>query len=294
MALYRSYTERFGVPDLVHAHNVVFAGFIAQAIRNAFDVPYVITEHSSNFMTSGVAPEWKAPVRSCVQDAAAMTAVSRALAQAIKRDVSVEDIDILPNIVDATFLDSPLVVTPSREPGIVFLSIGSLNANKNHASLIEAFAQYFRGKQVSLRIAGRGPLELRLRRLAGRLRVEGQVAFLGHLDRTTILRELQSADCLVLSSLRETFGVVLIEALACGRPVIATRCGGPMDIVNATNGVLVDPGDTVALGAAMERMAQTRGVYRPEGLREECRVRFGETAFVEKVQHLYSKALNEH
>ena len=289
LRLYEKYRRKFGPPDVVHAHNVSNAGFIAQAIREAHGVPYVITEHNGQFMTAGMAPRRLDMIRRSIQGLPTMTAVSQALADAIRQKTGVGDIDVLPNVVDSAFLQSPLRSLGS-ESEIVFLTAGSLDANKNQALLIEAFAARFKGKRCSLRIAGSGPSAPDLRRLAERLGVRDQVVFLGALNRPSMLREMQTARCFVLPSHRETFGVVLIEALASGTPIIATRCGGPQGIVTDENGLLVEPGDGPGLADAMEAMAQATDRYEPIRLREACRDRFGEDAFVRNALRLYQHA----
>ena len=290
--LFESYAAAYGSPDVIHAHDIAYAGFIAQAIHERHRVPYVITEHSEQLLMGPIPAVRTAGMARCAQAAGAMTAVSRAVANTLADRLSLDDVTILPNVVDSSMMTSPLIARRTHEPDTTFLSIGSLDANKNHASLIDAFARHFKGKRATVRIGGTGPLKRTLGRLARRLGVRDQIVFLGYLDRQALLRELQAADCIVQPSLHETFGVVLIEALACGRPVIATRCGGPEDIVDESNGLLVEPGDTAALGAAMEQMAMTKGQYRPGRLREDCDTRFGEATFVKNAQRAYQNALS--
>jgi glycosyltransferase involved in cell wall biosynthesis len=103
---------------------------------------------------------------------------------------------------------------------------------------------------------------------------------------------MQQADCLVLTSRHETFGVVLIEANALGLPVIATRAEGPAELVSEANGMLVDVDDTPALADAMARMAANLGAYRPEALRAAAEAGFGEAAFIRRASELYERALN--
>jgi glycosyltransferase involved in cell wall biosynthesis len=290
---YRSYVERYGRPDVIHAHNVNYAGLIAQAISKSEDVPYVVTEHSSLFMTGAIGHNAAEAMAACARDASAMTAVSSALARAVANKLAIREVGILPNLVDPFIMNSPLVERrpdPAGAPMTTFLAIGSLDANKDHATLIGAFARNFTGKRAKLRIGGTGNLDADLRALARRLGVHEQVLFLGHLDRPAVRAEMQAASALVLSSLKETFGVVLIEALACGRPVITTRSGGPEDVVTESNGLTVEPGDPAALGEAMERMAATIFHYEPARIRADAAARFGEAVFVENATRYYLEA----
>ncbi|PQP32811.1 glycosyltransferase family 4 protein, partial [Desulfobacteraceae bacterium SEEP-SAG10] len=91
----------------------------------------------------------------------------------------------------------------------------------------------------------------RLQKLAQDLGIGDCVTFLGKLDRTQVLKEMNQCQAFVLSSEFETFGVVVIEALSQGKPVIATRCGGPEEILHAGNGILVQKNDKKSLADAM-------------------------------------------
>ena len=289
--LYREYARRFGRPDVVHAHNFEYAGFVAQAIQRQTAVPYVVTEHSSLFLSGEGSGASSVALRACAGAAATVTAVSRALADSVARVVDAP-VGVLPNVVDPSLLEAPIVRAPRDRSAPVFLSVGSLDANKNHAALIAAFAARFRGTGATLRIGGSGPLAGELRGLRSKLGVHDQVHLLGHLTRSQLRDELGAADCLVLPSMQETFGVVLIEALVHGVPVIATRCGGPQDIVTETSGMLVDVGDVAGLGDALVRMAAGRQDYSPEALRADCVARFGARAFVTRATELYRAALS--
>jgi len=290
LELYRLYKKKYGKPDIIHAHNFKFASFIAQAIRHEDNIPYIITGHSSPVRSNIISQEWLSAIKINFQQASAITAVSKALARDVEKEFGVHGVDVLPNVVDSALLDSPLEKHNDSKHNFIFLNIASLDANKNQAALIDAFALHFKDKRASLRIGGNGSLLGDLRKLVRRLEVENQVTFIGHLDRPIVIREMLDADCFVLSSHQETFGVVLIEALACGTPVISTRCGGPEDIVNEKNGLLVPLGDITSLGEAMVQMTQTKGEYDAGALREECRFRFGDEAFVNNAKKFYIKA----
>jgi glycosyltransferase involved in cell wall biosynthesis len=153
-----------------------------------------------------------------------------------------------------------------------------------------AFAAAFRADSTAqLRLGGGGPLEPNLRRLAEKLGVSGQVNFLGVLSRDQILAEMSDCEAFVLPSHFETFGVVLIEALALGRPVIATRCGGPEFIVHAGNGLLVEPGDVDRLAAALSEMRANTQRYVPEELRRDVTERFGPDQVAKRLADIYQE-----
>jgi glycosyltransferase involved in cell wall biosynthesis len=111
------------------------------------------------------------------------------------------------------------------------------------------------------------------------------------LGRDEVIAELDRSDAFVLPSTYETFGVVLIEALARGRPVIATACGGPEAFVLPEDGEIVPPGNEERLASAMVAMRSSRASYRDDQLRERAIERFGAEAFVEKIQRVYAAAI---
>ena len=80
------------------------------------------------------------------------------------------------------------------------------------------------------------------------------VEFLGSLNRSQVVSHMQQCDCFVLPSRYETFGVVYIEAMACGKPVIAVANGGPDDFVKGFNGMLIEPNDIAGLQHVLEQM----------------------------------------
>ncbi len=97
----------------------------------------------------------------------------------------------------------------------------------------------------------------------------------------------READAFVLASRAETFGVVYIEAMAAGLPVIATDCGGPADFIRADNGLLIPVGDEKALADAMERMIRTRDSYDSAAIARGVRDRFSPAAVAGELEAVY-------
>jgi len=198
---------------------------------------------------------------------------------------------VLPNIVDSSFLNKE---KPKESLAhFTFLTVGSLDSNKNHELLIRSFAAIFKNKHVYLKIVGDGPLRSKLIQLSRELGIISQVFFLGPLNRADVVSEMQNTNCFVLSSNHETFGVVLIEALASGLPLIATRCGGPEDIVNAGNGRLVDVGSVEQLASAMRYVKNNITKYSRDTLRNEASTHYSASAFVKKAIDFYERAIEK-
>jgi len=140
-------------------------------------------------------------------------------------------------------------------------------------------------------MVGDGPERSKLQALAVELDIEKSVKFTGLLSRQEVLTTIANADAFVLSSRYETFGVVVIEALALGKPVIATRCGGPESIVRQEDGILVPVDDIGALAAAMEKIIKNQEEYDPIEIRKACINRYSESAIAEKLIKIYSSVI---
>jgi glycosyltransferase involved in cell wall biosynthesis len=140
----------------------------------------------------------------------------------------------------------------------LFVTAGRMVAQKDHETLLRALALHRRHMPGRLLMLGSGPLQDHLERLAAELQIADAVQFLGFQDNP--LPYLRRADCFVLSSVSEGFGNVLVEAMACGTPVISTDCRyGPREILDHGRfGALVPAQDAQALATAMDGLAELR------------------------------------
>jgi glycosyltransferase involved in cell wall biosynthesis len=141
-----------------------------------------------------------------------------------------------------------------RPAGNLIVACGRLNEQKAYPVLLEAVRRLNRDRTVSLWIVGEGPLRPVLERQAAELGVADKVQFLGFYENPYPF--MAAADAFVLSSRYEGFGNVLVEAMACGAPIISTNCPyGPQEIIRSEdNGLLVDPNDPVALASGVQRV----------------------------------------
>lgn len=283
------YIEKYGLPDIVHAHNILFAGVIAKWIKEKYGIPFLLTEHSSIVGRNLISTSYNYLMKEVLKNADYLTCVSSSFATVLGKRFDVH-FNVLHNIVDELFFHYPLKKRPHNN--FIFLNAASLDQNKNHKILIEAFFLAFKNKSAKLNIAGEGGKKDELIKLTKLLGIESQVNFLGRLSRDELCKRMLESNCFVLSSNYETFGVVLIEALASGIPLIATRSGGPRDIVTEANGILVNVGAVEELSQAMKFMFINSESYDSNVLRAEAFNKFGEGSFVSCVENLYAQILN--
>jgi glycosyltransferase involved in cell wall biosynthesis len=165
---------------------------------------------------------------------------------------------------------------------------------KGHVDLLVAFASKFKSQRdVELVVVGDGPHKQYLQDLVYKLQISDQVIFKGMIRNENIIEEFQDSNIFVLSSHYETFGVVVIEALACGKPVIATKCGGPECILTKDNGLLVDPFKPELLGEAMLNIKNKINDYNSTLIKDDCYKRFSSTVVAKKLIQIYRKILAE-
>ncbi len=171
----------------------------------------------------------------------------------------------LPNILGEAFLRANVAAArPEADRPFVFLCVARLSPQKGIDLLLEAFAEAFCGAQnVRLRLVGDGPLLASLEHLGARLGIAPQIDFVGDLSADGVRAEMEAADAFALASRFETFGVVVIEALACGLPVVSTASGGPDHLIDASNGLLVPRADGGALRDALLQMRRAGSALRP-------------------------------
>lgn len=282
--------EELGAIDVIHAHAAFPAALVALQLADELGIPYVLTAHSGSALQARI--ERTALGRRAFTDgvshAAAAIAVSRVLKPRLL-EAGARSVDVIPNVVDEEFF------TPGEPPQAVgrprVFTLARLVEGKGIAELIEAVTRLRkRGLSIELRIGGDGPRRREWERHAESQGVRNDVVFLGGLTRTAVRDELRACSCFALASESETFGVVCIEALVCGRPVVATRSGGPEDIVTDENGILVPTRDVEALADGLGTVLAR--AYDAEAIREGAVERFGSEAVASALEAVYRRVVS--
>ena len=282
----------WGRPDLIHAHVVLPAGWAATQLRKHYPIPLVLTEHSSPFAMHLQTVFHRRLVQETLAQVDRLITVSPDLAQQIREfQPIVKTIDIGEIINTDFFTPSGIDELPSSTSRTRFLMVALLSKQKGLTCLLEAIRLLVqRGlTPFEVIVGGDGPERHSVESAARVLGLADRLRFLGQLSPTEVRHWMQRCDVFVLPSLHETFGVVLGEAMACGKPVIATRCGGPEWIVTPDTGRLIDKADPTALAGAMADFIEGRAVYNPATIRQRIVERFGEQAFLRQVSAVYEE-----
>ncbi len=284
--LYNRCVRKYGNPDVIHAHFLEISYATAKAVRNK-GVPLVMTEHLST-MNNAVIPE--ALVRLgrdtyCHYDT--VIAVGKRIAQTIENHFGVKA-EIIPNIADTESFCAEN--SRGHHDGFRVVSVGALIKRKHMDMLIRAFVRMYQEHQdISLDIFGKGEERENLEALITENKMNGIITLHGARPRKEIAESMKQADCFVLASDVETFGVVCIEAMAMGLPVIATKSGGPENFVNNNNGILIKAGNEEVLARALADMYNTHTTYNRESIRSYVLENFSPEAVAGKLNRVYSE-----
>ncbi len=299
---FERYIAANGFPDLIHVHGSLRAGYAASIIYEKYNIPYIVTEHSGIFVENNpvaqrqIKPFYKEFLQKALKNASKVILVSDKLRRVILDiEPSISNrIVVIPNFID-TNIFTPLSVTLPEKP-FIFLSIGHLEHLKGMDILINAFSILKKRitHPVMLKIGATGSQISKLKSQASNLGIEQDVVFSGRrLSRSEVNTYMQNSHAFVLASRFEAFGVVLVEAMATGLPVISTRSGGPEEIINKESGYLVDLEDPDGLAEAMECMIVNYRLFDRRAIRDQAIKKYSRESNLSKIIGVYDEVLSK-
>ncbi|MDP9285539.1 MAG: glycosyltransferase [Actinomycetota bacterium] len=267
-------------PDVIHAH-VFSAGFLAVLLGRRWRLPVVVSEHHSDLIEDRLSA-WDARIaRFTYRQADLVCPVSPLLERSITRLEPRARCEVVPNVVDIDAFAAP-TRSPSATPRRRLIAVG-LARQKGVPHLFEALRLLVRERpDVTLEIVGDGHERVSLETQAEGL----PVTFVGVLPRADLAARMRSADVLAMPSVVESFGIVAVEALAAGLPVVTTSACGAADVVVAHGGLVVPPADPPALSDALAVLLDSReGV--PAATIDELRRGYGPKMIAERWDAIY-------
>ncbi len=263
--------------DHFHVHFANRAAHTAIFLKEISGIPFSVTAHGQDFMKDLGNDDLLREICAAAEFVAAETDYSRELLCQRCPD-SAAKIYRVYNGIDLERFPAPLPLVASAVPRII--SVGRLVAFKGFDNLINACAELARrGLDFTCEIIGDGPLRDDLQAKIEMLNLSPRVKLLGSLSQEAVLERLRAADIFALASVTDkqgasdVFPTVIIEAMAAARPVISTRLAGiPESVLHGETGLLVSPGDTIALAQALEQLIQDPELRSGHGCAGRARV----------------------
>ena len=298
--------------DIVHAHSYgFFQTHLAMAAKRMGRTRFVFTPHFHPEWASGKGAKRKLLRRvydrvvggSTLSSADAVLCVSRGEAQAIKEMgfhgsmVRIVPNGISPELLDLTIDPGPFTKKFGLEPPIVLFA-GRLAENKGLDVLVQAAAQVLKElpKATFVLVGEDGGMKAAIEAKAKALGISDKVVLTGHLKEDALFRSaFASCDVFVLPSIFEAFGIVVLEAMAMGRPCVATKVGGVPDLItDGTTGLLVEPNDPVGLSKALLKVLTDPSQAAQMGLKAKRAVGkdFTWPRIVDKLEEVYYEVLS--
>lgn len=245
----------FGSQDIIYCHYLFPTGYAGLLAKKIARVPLVVTCHGSDVFLSDRSAILRRLTHKVIKKSDKLIIVSNYLAdELVKRFPEAADkIEIINCGVDINTFNPFKKAAIKNGASSTFLFVGNLVKNKNPENLIKAFARL--SADARLILVGDGPDRKTLIDMAHKLGVYNKVKFQGYVNKEELPDFYRRADVLVMPSLNEAFGLVALEAMACGLPVAASNVGGLKEFIkNGENGILFDPNDVTDINKAMANL----------------------------------------
>lgn len=282
------------VPDIIHAHCAYPDGRAAVEYGRLVGRPVVITVHGHDIKDLAQGKHsWRKLVVEALNGAALVIAVSQDLRQRIlKLGIPADKVEAVPNGVDgALFQDGPK--RQAGENGWRLLYVGRLEDAKGIGVLLQALSRLRRRRtDWHLTLIGGNPFTgtaQSYRRQSAELGLEECVDFLDEVPWAQLPGHMQQADLFLLPSFSEGLPLALLEAMACGLPVISTRCGGPEEAIDAEVGMLVEVADVAGLEGAIGTVLDDYGRFDRDRIHRRTVERYDYRHIASRIAQLYER-----
>lgn len=290
--VYSMVSKEWGQPDIIFPHfqrNIYYAAYLKQK----YNIPLVGMEHWSVLMQMQLPSAVFRKGKEAYPSVDRLLVVSKALSERIQEKFNIDSV-VVNDMLGPEFLNySP--DSRCADKGIRFIAVGSLLPIKGYDLLIRAFAKSgLADTGCRLSIVGEGPARPELEQIITECNVSESVHLLGRKMKNEVVHALRDSDAFVLSSRSETFGVACIEALSQGLPCIATKCGGPDEIVTEQDGILIEPENETALTEAMVNLSNNYAQYNRAEIASRCINRYSPKAIATQLTGIFEDVVSKY
>jgi glycosyltransferase involved in cell wall biosynthesis len=282
-------------PDLIQLNVIMPMGIGVYHLSHKYNIPYIINECWSGYCEEdgnykGFALQYY--TRKIVKEARAIMPTSDYLKEAMLKHNLNGNYFIVPNVVDVNLFKPAQHI---KNDAIRFIHISSLNdREKNVSGIIRAFGKALLTNPVmELVIVGEGVDAHKYRELVRKLKLGEEIKFLGRLASDQIVKEINFSDALLMFSNYETFGVVIIESFACGRPVVTSNAGAIKGYMRHEFGITVNRKDELALTKAILEFTEQKNKFNSDVIRQFAVNNYSYEKIGEKLAGIYTFALQK-
>jgi glycosyltransferase involved in cell wall biosynthesis len=281
-------TKLKGSYDFVHCH-FFSSAIIGCEINKRFGTPYLITEHASD-LKLGMGSYKTGFINNVYGNAKKVIAVGEYLREQLLSTIeSIDQVELIPNGIDGT----KFKLAKGAKVEIKLIFIGHLIPRKGILELLVAFKEIKnKYEKVSLTIIGEGELRDQVEQYVSTEKIESCVELMGALNNENVALELSRHHLLVLPSDKESFGVVVIEAGACGLPVVARKSGGPEYIIDDSSLGEIYDGTNSSLVNSIDTVLNKIKLYKHQHIRDITLSKYDWSIVAKKIISLYKQMIN--
>lgn len=286
--------------DLVHVHWLYPDGLAIPGIRKKLNIPVILSIHGSDWYNTRNKPKLRKLLDKSLHSADKILTVGTKLRKDIQLAYpDLEDrLHVTFNPIDFNKFTPPdsrvaAVRKMGWDPGKKhLLCVANITYEKGIDILLDA-AEKLRNENLLLHILGNVPDSPYSRKMISRISAKDNVVMHPPVSHDTIPDYYRACDIFILPSRREGFGISAAEAIACGKPVIATKSGGPEDIVTDENGHLVDIDSSDQIADNVRLIVSGKRQYRPDTVRSSIKTKFDSGKIIHEIGLLYNKTISE-
>ena len=275
--------------DVIHAHGAILNGTVAYLLSKRLKIPFVISEHTGPFSkisNSFIKRNW---AKYILNKSGKVLAVSNHLKQ------EMIEIGVKPTKIEVSYNPVDTDLFTLKENNIVnknILFVSRLEPFKGALRTLKAFHQIMNElPDWKLTICGEGAEKKAILNYIVENKMEEHVTVKGTLTKKEYVDEIHQSAFLVYPSLHESFGLIPVEAMSCGIPVICTNQTAPQEYMNEENGLLVHPENIDEIAGAMKTLINNLSNYDAEDIRKQIITRFGFENFGNNLFNIYSNLI---
>lgn len=287
--VYKRAVITYGTPDILYSHYLICTR-MAVHLRKKYTLPLVGMEHWSALNIRPIPKAIRKLVENTYPFVDQLLAVSEPLKKNILDFQVPATISVVHNMVGKEFHYTP--ITNDNRP-LTFVSTGRLVYGKGFDLLIQAFdkIRHQLPPKWKVIIIGGGEEKTALQQQINNLTLQENIQLIGQKNKTEIVQLLQQSDIFVFPSRGENFSVSVLEALACGLPVIASICGGIRECIDKKNGLLFPVDDVETLASSIIYMTEHLDQYHRESIAQDCQERFSSEVIAKQLTRIFEHTI---